>query len=91
MFNEWLLHTVLPQLDPGMILVMDNASIHRSHEVTATSAASDITIEYLPLYSPDLEPIEQTFNVLKAWIRRHVDEHKAFVDFGWFLVYAVPR
>jgi hypothetical protein len=29
-FEEWFDNRVLPQLMPGMILVMDNASIHRS-------------------------------------------------------------
>jgi len=26
---------------------------------------------YLPPYSPDLNPIEQTFHSIKAWLRRH--------------------
>lgn len=90
-FNDWLQNTVLPQLVPGMILVMDNASIHRSYEVAAMCAEADITVEYLPPYSPDFNPIEQTFNVLKAWIRRHIDEARGYEDFGWFLVHAVKH
>ncbi|KZV78464.1 hypothetical protein EXIGLDRAFT_598494, partial [Exidia glandulosa HHB12029] len=26
---------------------------------------------YLPQYSPDLNPIEEAFSSLKAWLRRH--------------------
>jgi hypothetical protein len=26
---------------------------------------------YLPPYSPDYNPIEQTFSAVKAWLRRH--------------------
>ncbi|EIW58336.1 transposase of insertion sequence, partial [Trametes versicolor FP-101664 SS1] len=26
---------------------------------------------YLPPYSPDLNPIEQAFHSIKAWLRRH--------------------
>lgn len=28
-------------------------------------------MKYLPPYSPDLNPIETSFSVLKAWIKRH--------------------
>jgi transposase len=44
---------------------------------------------YLPPYSPDLNPIEQTLNVLKAWIRRHGALAAAFSDFGAFSRHAV--
>ena len=46
---------------------------------------------YLPPYSPDLNPIEQTFNVLKALIRRHGALVVAFSDFGAFLRHAVQE
>lgn len=29
---------------------------------------------YLPPYSPDMNPIEQSFSAIKAWLRRHEDE-----------------
>jgi transposase len=29
---------------------------------------------YLPPYSPDLNPIEQAFHLVKAWLRRHEAE-----------------
>ncbi|KAI9060883.1 hypothetical protein FKP32DRAFT_1577108 [Trametes sanguinea] len=30
-------------------------------------------LEYLPTYSPDLNPIEEAFSSIKAWIRSHRD------------------
>ncbi|KAE9385185.1 hypothetical protein BT96DRAFT_841029 [Gymnopus androsaceus JB14] len=30
-------------------------------------------LQYLPAYSPDLNPIEEGFSVMKAWIRRNRD------------------
>jgi hypothetical protein len=32
---------------------------------------ADIRIEFLPPYSPDLNPIEEAFSKIKAFIRRH--------------------
>jgi hypothetical protein len=31
----------------------------------------DVRIEFLPPYSPDLNPIEEAFSKVKAFIRRH--------------------
>ncbi|THU95153.1 hypothetical protein K435DRAFT_615444, partial [Dendrothele bispora CBS 962.96] len=31
-------------------------------------------IVFLPPYSPDLNPIEESFSAVKAWIRRHWKE-----------------
>lgn len=75
MFECWLLQCVIPQLEPGSIIIMDNASIHRNlnEDVTAALRIKDMRIEYLPPYSPDFNPIENTFHVLKDWIKRNFD------------------
>jgi transposase len=65
-FEEWFEEKVLPQLQPGQIVIMDNASIHGSDLVAQLYQDAGIQLEYLPLYSPDLNPIEDSFNVLKA-------------------------
>lgn len=38
---------------------------------------------YLPPYSPDYNPIEEFFSVLKAWLKRHFElaEHMGFAAF----------
>lgn len=33
--------------------------------------SADVRIEFLPPYSPDLNPIEEAFSKVKAFIRRH--------------------
>ena len=48
-----------------------------------------VRLEYLPLYSPDLNPIETSFAVLKAWIRRHQDNYSIDNIYGEFLNLAV--
>lgn len=36
-----------------------------------------VRIEYLPPYSPDLNPIEEAFSKIKHWIRRYQDYYGA--------------
>ena len=49
-------------------------------------------LRYLPPYSPDFNPIELIFGLLKAWIRRNFwlrrDEFETFTD---FLVEAIEQ
>ena len=68
---------------------MDNASIHTSAEVRQLCKECGVQLEYLPPYSPHFNPIEQTFNVLKAWIQRHFWRVEFFEDFGRFLELAL--
>ena len=50
----------------------------------------NIIVKYLPLYSPDFNPIKQSFNNLKVWIRRNYHIIKDdFKDFEAFLNYAI--
>ena len=70
---------------------MDNASIHRSDGFRELVNNASMRLEYLPPYSPDLNLIEQSFNVLKAWIRRHIEEARDYQVFGDFLEYAVSE
>lgn len=39
-----------------------------------------VRLEYLPPYSPDLNPIEEAFSKIKHWICRHYDYYSMAVD-----------
>jgi transposase len=41
-----------------------------------------VRIEYLPPYSPDLNPIEEAFSKIKHWLRRHQDYYCVTTDDG---------
>ena len=90
-FVWWLLNRVLPQLVPGTILVMDNASIHHNMGLEDALYRQGVSIEYLPPYSPDFNPIELTFYTLKEWIRRHAAEAERFGTYGEFVLDAVEQ
>lgn len=81
---------VLPLLQLGYhVLLMDNASIHRSSTIVQLCRDFGIHLEYLPPYSPDYNPIERSFKVLKSWIKRHSEEQAEWNNFSYFLAHAL--
>jgi transposase len=60
-----------PFLGPNSILVMDNAAIHHGGRIAEICDDADVLLFYLPPYSPDLNPIEKVFSVLKSQLKRH--------------------
>ena len=50
---------------------MDNAFFHRSERIEEMCSAAGVKLIYLASYSPDLNPIEEFFAELKAFIKRH--------------------
>jgi transposase len=43
---------------------------------------------YLPAYSPDFNPIEESFSAVKAWLRRHGEERTGMNEKGWVIAEA---
>ena len=52
-----------------------------------------ILLKFLPPYLPDYNPIELTFSMLKAWIRRHFRRLQPQFkgDFGGFLWHVIKN
>ena len=96
-FLVWLKEKLLLEISQlrfevfhGILIVMDNLSIHAKEEVRRVIEEAGHLVRYLPPYSPDYNPIELTFSVLKAWIKRYYHYmHPAFDDFGTFLTAAI--
>ncbi len=61
---------LLPRLVPGAVLVLDNASIHKGGQIEQLALRAGCRVLYLPPYSPDLNPIEMIWSVVKALVRR---------------------
>jgi len=70
-FEFYLEHLLLPHMQPGHILMLDGYSAHLGGRVRELVEARGCTLMYFPGYSPDLNPIEQVFAKLKAFLRRH--------------------
>ncbi len=71
-FHAWLSTDLLPKLPPAAVLVMDNASFHKRQDTQHAVKNAGHTLEYLPPYSPDINPIEHKWAQAKT-IRRKND------------------
>ncbi len=71
---------------------MDNNSVHIDERITQVIESEDHLIHFLPSYSPDFNPIELTFSVLKAWIKCHYHfTRESCSNFGDFLQMAIEH
>jgi transposase len=70
-FIEQLLHHCGRWPEPNSVLIMDNASFHHTDRVREPCSNAGVKLLYLPPYSPDLNPIEEFFAELKAFVRRN--------------------
>lgn len=68
-FETYVREVLVPTLQPGDIVVMDNLSAHKAAHIEPLIAARGAQLLYLPPYSPDLNPIEKCWAKLKAYLR----------------------
>jgi transposase len=68
--TTWVEHELLPTLRAGMTIIWDNATFHKHSKIKSLVEDAGCSLVFLPPYSPDLNPIEQFWAVLKARIRR---------------------
>lgn len=68
-FNTYVEQVLVPELRPGDVVVWDNLSPHKSTSAIAAIEAVGARVEPLPVYSPDLSPIEEMFSKIKAGLR----------------------
>ena len=68
-FRAYVEQILLPTLKLGDIVIMDNLGSHKAKVIRNTIKAAGARLWFLPPYSPDLNPIEQTFAKIKHWMR----------------------
>lgn len=79
-FNGWLEKCLLPELERGKKLVMDNATFHKSRETKEIIKAKGCDLIFQPAYSPDLNPIEQQWAIIKSKFRKYKHLFNNFND-----------
>ena len=70
-FIEYIRQCLVPTLHPGDIVVMDNLPAHKPQQIRESIEQAGARLQYLPPYSPDLNPIENSFATIKAYLRKH--------------------
>lgn len=70
-FGVWVKTMLLPNLHKPTVIVMDNASFHKNEVLLQEIRRSGHIIEFLPPYSPDLNPIEHKWAEKKAYRRKY--------------------
>jgi transposase len=68
-FRLYVDQVLIPTLQPGDIVVLDNLGSHKSSLVRRALRAVGVKLFFLPKYSPDLNPIEMFFSKLKHGLR----------------------
>jgi len=71
-FFAWLSQDLLPKLPTNSVIVMDNASFHKRDDALQLIEQAGHIPEFLPPYSPDLNPIEHKWAQAKALRRKKI-------------------
>jgi transposase len=69
-FEGYVRFILAPTLRKGQVVVADNLTAHRSSAVRVAIEARGAEFRPLPPYSPDFNPIEETFSKVKPSLRR---------------------
>ncbi len=69
-FYGYIQQCVVPTLQPGDILFMDNLSAHKVAGLEDLIQACGANLIFLPPYSPDFNPIEWAWSKVKTILRR---------------------
>ena len=69
LFEMWFEKCLLLCLEKDTTIVMDNVSFHRKKQLYEICSKYGFNLIFLPPYSPELNPIEKYWYVLKHRIR----------------------
>ena len=68
-FGTYVPEVLVPELQPGDVVVWDNLQPHKNAQVIAAIEAVGARVEPLPVYSPDLTPVEELGSKVKEFLR----------------------
>jgi transposase len=69
MFLAWVRQGLIPSLQPGDVVILDNLATHKVAGVRESLEAVGARLLYLPPYSPDFNPIENMWSKIKQILR----------------------
>ena len=66
--------------DYKIILILDNVSYHKSEKTKQLLQRENIILKFQPPYSPDLNPIEPSWDTTKNEVRNNQSREMSFID-----------
>ena len=69
-FVDYLEKVLIPTLETGDIIIMDNMRSHHIKKIAEVLENAGMKLLYLPPYSPDFNPIEKMWSKIKAILRK---------------------
>jgi len=79
-FEGWFEEILLPELPKDAVIVMDNASFHRKIQLNEIAENNNMTLIFLPPYSPELNPIEKLWANMKKFLRNFLHNFSSLDD-----------
>jgi isfu1 transposase len=80
LFNMWIELFLLPEIQEGQVVIVDNATFHKSEKTKQLIESKGCKVIFLPPYSPDLNPIEIFWANLKHKIKSIIHEFKTLQE-----------
>jgi transposase len=80
LFESWVEQFLIKELKPGQVVIMDNASFHKSQKTKDLIESVKCKLVFLPPYSPDLNPIEKFWANMKRWIKQKISVFDSLYD-----------
>lgn len=78
--EAWVQRFLVPQLQPGQVVVMDNASFHKATTIREQIEQAGCILLFLPPYSPDFNKIEKFWARLKHYLRKTLNQFQNLWD-----------
>lgn len=69
-FYHFIQHHLCPKLTKKHIVLLDNVAFHKDPRVEEAIKATGATIDFIPPYSPDYNPIEMLWSFVKNILRQ---------------------
>lgn len=79
-FRAYVQHVLIPTLQPGDVVILDNLSPHKNSETIRLIEQAGAIVRFLPAYSPDLNPIEKMWSKVKEALRSAKARTQAALD-----------
>lgn len=80
MFRAYVEQILVPELKPGDIVILDNLPAHKVSGIGQILQKAGATLDFLPPYSPDFNPIENAISQIKSILKKIAARTKDALD-----------